>query len=303
MITEPITVQTPASTSNCGPGFDTLGIALSLYNFVRVQAVEATGVRYAGQDPMPEATLAMVDHARRVSCECLGVADHGIEFDIWGDIPIARGLGSSATIRAGVAAALNRIHGEPLDREGLTALVCGLDHSPDNSCPLIQGGFCVARSDPETGDYRYTLRHEVSDAVRFVVVSPHAEVLTSQAREILPEQLPFRDAVRSINSAAAVVSIFASRRYELLRDAVTDYIHQPYREKLNPFSHETVNAGREAGAYAGWLSGSGSSVLCVAPAEQADDVGQAMEAIFEARQIPTRLFKLEADNQGLLIVG
>lgn len=302
MITEPVTVQTPASTSNCGPGFDTLGIALSLYNFVRVQATDVPGTRYAGQDSMPDGSVAMVDAARLAFFQQTGIADHGIDFDIWGEVPIARGLGSSATLRAGAVAALNHIHGSPLDREALTALVCTLDHSPDNSCPLIQGGFCIARIDPETGRYCYTLKHPVSDAIRFVVISPEVEVLTSDARDILPLELPFEDAVRSINSAAAVVSIFASGSYALLRDAVTDYVHQPYREKLNPYTKETVNAGREAGAYAGWLSGSGSSVLCVCPAEEADAVGSAMESIFSGRKIRTRLFKLEADNHGIKIV-
>ena len=302
MITDPVTVQTPASTSNCGPGFDALGIALSLYNFVRIQAAETAGSLYAGQDDMPAASVAMVEAARQAFFAETEIEPHGLEFDIWGEVPIARGLGSSATLRAGAVAALNHIHGSPLDREGLTSLVCKLDHSPDNSCPLIQGGFCIARIEPETGSYCYTLRHDVSDEIRFVVVSPEVEVLTSEARDILPDQLPFADAVRSINSVATVVSIFATRQYSLLHDAVTDYIHQPYREKLNPFTHETVHAGREAGAYCGWLSGSGSSVLCLCPADTADEVGNAMESIFSAQNIRTRLFKLEADNDGIRVV-
>ncbi len=299
MIDAPVTVQTPASTSNCGPGFDALGIALSLYNFVRVQAIDEPEVIYAGQDEMPESSFDMVQQAQAAFHQATGVAEHGLAFDIWGEIPIARGLGSSATLRAGVTAGLNLIHGVPLDREQLTRLVCGLDHSPDNSCPLIQGGFCVARTDPETGQYLYTLRHEVGPEVRFVVVSPETRVLTSDARDILPDELPFHDVIRSINSVASIVSIFATRQYDLLGKAVTDYVHTPYRAKLNPFSKEAIDAGIASGAYTGWLSGSGSSVLCVSPSEQADEVAAAMQAVFETQGIGSRVFKLEVDNDGV----
>ncbi len=302
MLSEPVTVQTPASTSNCGPGFDTLGIALELYNFVRVQAVDGKEVRYAGDEAVGEDTLKMVNAAVKVFREHVEPPAHGIEFDIWGDLPIARGLGSSATLRAGIVGGLNAIHGYPLDKESLTGLVCRLDHSPDNTCPLIQGGFCVARIDPRNNRYLYALRHEVGPEIKFVVISPNMHVLTADAREILPDRLPFKDVVRSINSVSALVSIFATRRYELLEHAVSDYIHQPYREKLNPFSAEAIRAGIEAGAYCGWLSGSGSSVLCVARTEAADAVETSMMEIFASRGIETRAFKLNADNTGLRIV-
>lgn len=302
MKTAPVTVRTPASTSNCGAGFDTLGIALSLYNFVRVQAVDTPGVRYVGDDPMPKRSLEMVAEAAERFWRLHDLDPHGLEFDIWGEVPIARGLGSSATLRAGISAGLNTIHGELLDRPALTAFCCDLDHSPDNSVPLVNGGFCIARVDPETGAYCYGLSHPVSEAVRFVVVSPENRVLTEAARAVLPAELGLADAVRSINSVAAVVSIFASGEYPLLRNAVSDFIHQPYREKLNPFMKETISAGVAAGAWCGWLSGSGSSILCVCPEEATSEVGQAMQGIFEQQRMESRLYFLKADNAGLALV-
>ncbi len=302
MKTDPVTVRTPASTSNCGAGFDTLGIALSLYNFVRVQAVDRPGVRYVGEESMPTSSMKMVGEAAERFWRQNGLETHGLEFDIWGEVPIARGLGSSATLRAGVSATLNCIHGEPLDRAGLTAFCCELDHSPDNSVPLVNGGFCIARVDPDTGAYCYGLSHPVSEAVRFVVVSPENRVLTEAARAVLPSQLSLGDVVKSINSVAAVVSIFASGEYPLLKNAVSDFIHQPYREKLNPFLKETISAGVEAGAWCGWLSGSGSSILCVCPEEASSEVGQAMQGIFEQQAVESQLYFLKADNAGLALV-
>jgi len=302
MIRDPITVRTPASTSNCGSGFDTLGLALSLYNFVQLQAVDEPGIRYVGNNTMPESSLAMVKAAAEAFWGKTDTGRHGIEFDIWGEVPIARGLGSSATGRSGIAAALNVIHGSPLDREALTAFCCGLDHSPDNSVPLLNGGFCIARVDPDTGEFLYGLRHEVKETIRFVVVSPDTRILTEAARAVLPAKLSHRDAVKSVNSVAAIVSIFATGRYELLSHAVSDTIHQPYREKLNPFMKETISAGIASGAWCGWLSGSGSSILCVCPESASREVGKAMQDIFNVNSISSRLFSLKADNEGLVVV-
>ena len=299
MITDAVTVQTPASTSNCGPGFDVLGIALSLYNYVQVQVNDRGAVGYSGENDMPAASIAMVDDAAKLFFKTTGIEPHGIDFDIWGQIPMARGLGSSSTLRAGIVAGLNIVHGEPLDKEGLTGVVCQLDHSPDNTCPLVHGGFCIARTDPRSGRYLFTLKHEVAADVRFVVISPETRVLTGDARAVLPEKLPYKDAVRSINSLATIVSIFASQKYPLLENAVTDFIHQPYRGKLNPFFEESVRAGRNAGAWAGWLSGSGSSVLTICHESKASDVSTQMGQIFDQADIRSQRFILEVDNQGL----
>jgi homoserine kinase len=166
----------------------------------------------------------------------------------------------------------------------------------------MHGGFCIARVDPDPGRYLYGLSHPVEDTVRFVVISPENRVLTEAAREVLPENLGLPDVVKSINSVAAVVSIFATGQYNLLGNAVADYIHQPYREKLNPFMKETISAGVEAGAWCGWLSGSGSSILCVCPEAASAEVGQAMQHIFKIQGIGSRLYFLKADNAGLTVV-
>ena len=303
MAAKSIVVQTPASTSNCGPGFDSLGIALKLYNYVRVEMTESEGVTYLGEETMSEASMRMVAEAADLFYSETGRVRHGVGFDIWGQIPIARGLGSSSTLRAGIVEGLNALNGNSLDKEDLAALVCQLDHSPDNTCPLVHGGFCVARTDPDSGAHIYTLKHAVSDSIRFVVVSPETRVLTGDARKVLPEKISFEDAVKSINSAATVVSIFASQQYDLLGHAITDYIHQPYRGVLNPFLSEVIGAGQDAGAYTGWLSGSGSSILCVAPAEDALEVANRMTGVLTAAGVQSQFFVLEADNNGVQIVS
>ncbi len=296
-----VIVQVPASTSNCGPGFDVLSIALTLYCFVKVSLTESGGICPAGNDNPGSGSLELVKLATAAFEQRTSIKTENFTYEVWGKLPVARGLGSSAALLAGILAGLNSLHGEPLGRQEMLALSARLDDAPDNSAASFLGGFCVSRTDPETGDFLDTIRFDVSDQLYMVVVSPDVEVLTSIARQALPSEFPHHDAVRSLNSLAFIVSIFASGQYEKLRYAVTDYIHQPYRERLFPFVKEIIDAGRAKGAYAGWLSGSGSSVLCVSPAENYLDVGQAMTEVLQANDIRFRLFLLRTDNEGLKI--
>ena len=301
MTTAPSTVlvQIPASTSNCGPGFDTLSIALSLYNFVRLTlrdddsiiAVSETG---AGAQVMIEETALSF-------AQVAGVQVKGFDYEIWGEVPVARGLGSSSTIRAGVVAGLNALHGEPLDKEAMIRLTTKLDNAPDNACAAFAGGFCIARTEPDTFAYREHVRFELPESLVFVAVSPNYEVLTENSRRVLPDSIPFNDVVRSANSLAFIVGALVSGDFARLEGAVNDYIHQPYRERLNPFGHESIEAGCHAGACTGWLSGSGSTVVCVTDAVKARAVGEAMEGVYKVNNTKARVYRLSTDNTGLTV--
>ena len=121
------------------------------------------------------------------------------------------------------------------------------------------------------------------------------------SRGILPKELPYFDAVKSVNSAAYVVAVILSGEYGRLRHAVCDFLHEPYRLPLIPGASAAIAAGVAAGALTGWLSGSGSSVLCVAENRRAARVGRAMSSAFAAHKLPSRVFLLHADNAGLKI--
>jgi homoserine kinase len=296
-----VLVQVPASTSNCGPGFDTLGVALQLYNFVRIVPVAGAVIEPLEPDHVDPLLQQMVADAAQAYFEATDTESHGFRYALWGEVPVARGLGSSATIRAGIVAGLNALDGSPLTLARCIALVSRLDHAPDNTCAAFAGGFCVARTDPETGAYREHLRFEVPESLAFVAVSPDMEVKTEESRRILPQQLPFNEVAQSLNSLAFLVAAFASGDYERLNGAVNDRIHQPYREVLNPFAREAIAAGCEAGGYSGWLSGSGSTVVCLAPVRRALRVGNAMAEVFKQNGVRSRVHPLATDNHGLTI--
>ena len=243
----------------------------------------------------------MVEEAALCFEQAAGIATDGFDFDIWGEVPIARGLGSSSTIRGGIIAGLNHLTGNPLSTEDMIRLTTRLDNAPDNACAVYSGGFCIARTEAKNFAYREHVRFDLPDSLTFVAVSPDYEVLTENSRRVLPDTLPFKDVVRSTNSLAFLVGVLVSGDYSRLKGAVNDYIHQPFRELLNPFGHESIQAGCASGAYAGWLSGSGSTVVCVAPPENANPVAEAMQEAYKPNGYACRAYRLKVDNVGLTI--
>lgn len=299
MTQKSVIVQAPGSTSNCGPGFDTLSIALSLYNFVRVTLREDTAI--VAEAPAVEQARSMVEEAALSFEQAVGVSMGGFSYDIWGEVPIARGLGSSSTIRAGIIAGLNHLAGGPMDTDAMIRLTTKLDNAPDNACAVFVGGFCIARTEPETAAYREHVRFDLPEELVFAAVAPDYEVLTEASRRVLPATLPFNEVVQSANSLAYLVGVLVSGDFKRLKGSVADYIHQPYRELLNPFARESIAAGCHSGAYTGWLSGSGSTVICACDAENAQKVLREMQAVYTQNGINSRMYRLTADNRGLTI--
>lgn len=302
-----VTIRVPGSTSNCGAGFDTLGLALTVYNRVTLRRAEAD-VTTSGWRPQPEReadgrAAKMVADTAEAFGRLARVGGFVFSYRIEGDVPPARGLGSSITVIGGVLAGLNVLCGAPLSREQLVAVASHLEGHPDNAAAGLLGGFCVARCDPVKNDYLGTIRVVVPPTLRFVVVSPSVELLTKESRGVLPATLPYFDAVRSINAAAYLVAAFATGDHARLRDAAGDFMHEPYRLPKIRGGREAIAAGLAAGALTGWLSGSGSSVLCVADAVSAPSVGAAMVAAFAAAGVPAEARDLAADNVGYVVEG
>lgn len=298
---ESVVVRVPASTSNCGAGFDTLGLALRLYN--RITVTLAPGEGAIPERPADGRAQEMVIEAAAAFARATGRPATGFRYRIEGDIPPARGLGSSVTIVAGVLAGLNALHGAALGLQQIVGLVSSIEGHPDNAGAGVLGGFCVSRSDPATGAYVDSHRFVVPEAVAFVVVSPPVELVTKESRGALPASLPFFDAVKSINSAAYVVAAFASGDFASLRHAAGDFVHEPYRLPSVPGGSAAIAAGIAAGAWTGWLSGSGSSVLCVCERALSEPVFKAMTAAFSRASMPSEGRILTADNEGLAILS
>jgi len=304
-----VTVRVPGSTSNCGSGFDSLGLALSVHNRVTLRrlasgaAGAASGNAITGERPADQRGLDMVAATAAAYFAAAGAPAFGFSYRIDGEVPPARGLGSSVTVIGGILAGLDALQAPAfaLGRERLVAIATAIEGHPDNAAAGLLGGFCVARCAPGTNEYLGTIRIELADTLRFVVVSPSVEMLTKESRGVLPSTLPYFDAVKSINASNYLVAALATGNFEALRDAVGDFMHEPYRLPRIRGGRPAIEAGVAAGAYTGWLSGSGSSVLCVCAANVAAAVGAAMQAAFAAEGIPSEVRDLCTDNTGAVV--
>ena len=273
-----VRVRVPATTANLGPGFDCLGIALRIYNWITVS-------RDSSKDANPMAEAACAAFFRRT-----GQRPFSIRCDISGDVPRARGLGSSVTVRLGVLHGLNQLSGSPLSREEIFKLCAELEGHPDNSAPAEFGGFTIARPDGTVQRYR------VDRKLEFALLIPDFEVSTADARSVLPKRVPLREAVISLSNACAIAGAFASREYEKLVGCFDDRLHQPFRQKLVPFLAPVIEAASRAGALGGWLSGSGSTVTCIGLGGS----GRIADAMLAACKIQgARVLTTHADNAGV----
>jgi len=272
------TIQIPATTANLGPGFDCLGIALNIHNRVTVERSD---------DGAPELT-PMANEAAAAFFGTAGVAPFPFHCHIDGEVPRSRGLGSSVTVRLGILHGLNQITGQPLNPRRLFEICAALEGHPDNAAPGAFGGFVV--SGPGTYE-----RFEVDPALEFILLIPPFEVQTPVARKVLPAQVDRLAAVRSCGNACRITAAFASKRYENLRGAFGDGLHQPFREPLVPFLPKVIAAGEKAGALGGFLSGSGSTICCVTLG-QAEEVAQAMQRACGDKDAYT--IRTHADSRG-----
>jgi homoserine kinase len=278
-----LSIQVPASTTNLGPGFDCLGTALQLWNRISIEID-------AGEGSAPR----IVSEAAELYFNRTGETRFPIRFSVEGDVPQARGLGSSATIRLGVLVALDRLTNRRLSREELCSFCAELEGHPDNAAAALFGGFTIV-----TKTTHRVARFDVDPDLKFVLFIPDFEVKTSEARTVVPDSFPRKAVVENLANASLIAAAFASRNYGFLREAFVDHLHQPFRERFVPFLPRVLHAAAEAGALGGFLSGSGSTVACLTLSD-GHEVAAAIEAA--APEQNAKILIVSADNDGARIV-
>lgn len=260
-------VRVPASSANLGPGYDAMAAAVSLHLELEV---EETGE--FSLEPGGLAVSTGRDNLVVRAFETLRPAD-GIAFRLRSEIPLARGLGSSAAaIVAGLAAA-DHLFELALSKEEMLARATELEGHPDNVAAAIYGGFVVCGSGEEGP---LAARFDPPEGLEGIVVIPPEEVSTERAREAIPDQLPLADAVANVSAAALLVLGLRSADLDLVSRGLHDSIHQPRRRDLYPRSMEIVDAARELGALGATISGAGPTVLVWTTWQEAGNVAAAL---------------------------
>jgi homoserine kinase len=278
-----VSVRVPASTSNLGSGFDTLGLAVNLYNTI------ALTVSSQKTDVAP-----IVREAANLFFRRAAISTIHFDIAIKGNVPIARGLGASGALRAAVVAGLNELTNARLPTQTILKIVTDLEGHPDNASPALLGGCTVSG---RVGKQVRCLRFAVSPKLKIITLIPNFRVETEEARRLIPQTFSKADTAHSLNRAALIAAAFAAKNYEALRGLFDDRLHQPYRLPLVPQLNAVIRAGEKAGAIGGFLSGSGSAIICLA-LENAAPIAAAMHRALSNSEA----LILKPDNRGLQFV-
>jgi len=265
-----VEVRVPATTANLGPAFDCIGMALDLSNTFRVETTEGEGVQVEvhgeGEDSLPRDASNRVVQAIALAFRTAGRPMPPLRVTCENRIPLARGLGSSASAAVGGLLAGNALMGNPLSPADLLALAVEMEGHPDNVAPALLGGCRVVVQDPEVG--LRTAPIPLPEDLRLVLFIPDFPMPTQEARAVLPRQVPLEDAVFNLGRTALLVNALATGRLEDLALATQDRLHQPPRTRLFPGLPYLIRSALEAGALGAFLSGAGPTVVALARGQE-----------------------------------
>jgi homoserine kinase len=301
-----ITIRVPATSANLGPGFDSLGLALDLWNeTVMTLAIEySVQVTGEGRERLSAGENNMIIRSAQQLAGRVGKHLPPFHVDCINRIPLSSGLGSSAAAKLTGLLGANALLGKPLSKDEVLELATQLEGHPDNVAAALLGGLVVS-----TVDQGRVLAHKVhvggnpaprgllESPFHVTVVLPDFHIPTRLARAALPEQIPMKDAVHNISRAMLVVEAFRSADPNLLGKAMSDTLHQPHRLRLIPGAQAAMDAAREAGASAVALSGAGPSLIAFS-ADRDQAVGEAMVRAFEQAGLQARIFQPRMSNHG-----
>ncbi len=261
-----ITIKTPATSANVGPGFDCFGLALDLYNTFEVELSSSTQLDNVEERFNNEENLFL--QAYRKGCKEIGVEDH-IHVKFHTEIPVSRGLGSSSSlITAGLYAA-SALHDNALSKDQIFQLASELEGHPDNVAPCIYGGFTASYA---MDDSFLTKNLPLDPNWKYTIFIPDFEVSTEKARSLLPNDYPRSIVTKTTTHAVLLVEALKSGDLPLLKISSEDFIHEPYRKQLIHEFNDLKQIVSEKGAFL--ISGSGSTCLLISKESLTDELEQ-----------------------------
>lgn len=295
-----VKVIVPATSANLGPGFDAIGLALSLYNHFTLSIIP-DGLAFTffgkGCDVLFANERNYVYQAAKAVFDKIGQHPSGLHIDIFNNIPIASGLGSSSTAIVGGMIGANALMGNPLSRYDLIQLATEMEGHPDNVMPAICGGLTLGVMD-STGLVAEEI--PVPDDMRVVIVRPDFAMPTKEARAVLPQMLSQPDVVFNLSRTPLLLRSLEHGNYANLQVAMRDRIHQPYRLPLIAGAEDALDAAIAHGAAGVALSGAGPSLIAFS-AENHAQIAAAMHAELAKHHPAVDAWILDVDRQGAQI--
>jgi len=297
-----VRVSVPSTTANLGPGFDCLGAALDLHNEFVFTRIDGGGDHFdlimesSDGNHLRGGPENLVFRAAQKVWASANVSPFALEARVKLAVPPARGLGSSATaIVAGLIGA-NAIMDSPLSKEKLLELAIDIEGHPDNVVPSLLGGLCLtARS----ASHRWRIvRCDWDNSIKAVVAIPAIRLSTSEARRVMPKNIPISDAVTNMGALTLLLNGLKTGNSELIKEGMFDKLHEPYRWKLIKGGLEVKQAALEAGALGCAISGAGPSILALCREENGKLISQAMVKAWEKAGVASRAPFLNIQTEG-----
>lgn len=310
-----VSVRVPATVANVGPGFDCLGLALPIYNIITIEetVLPGTGIEInvlANEDYTDELSLehipmdenSIIYKAVELLYNSIGQTPTELKITVHSNIPIAKGLGSSASVIVGGLIAANELLGRPADEAALLSIATEVEGHPDNITPAIVGGL-VFSSLEDDGSIVYRKLDWPEDWTLIVSV-PENELATEISRSVLPAEVPLSDAVFNAQRMAMFVQAVHTKDEELMKLALKDKLHQPYRKKLVPgWEYISLNLKHEDDVLGTVLSGAGPSVLVIAKKNGVEKVKNIIKQSWHDLNIAAQIYTLPIEEYGAVVVS
>ena len=290
----------PASTTNLGPGFDVLGLALKLYSTVEIEETDS-GVRIivhgVDQDKIPTSTDNLAFESANYIFQRVGYQPKGIKLTITNGIPAIRGLGGSGTAILGGLLSANAICGDPFSPDQILDFAVEREGHPDNITASLLGGLTVAVVDKKNVK---AVKLSPPEDLRVVIAIPDYTLSTKEAREVLPQNLDLKSAIYNVSRSSLLVAAVATGKLDMLNVAMQDLLHQPHRAKLIPGFEDVCNSAIQAGALSAALSGAGPSIAAYCITSE-DQIANVMIDAFAENGLNAEAKILEVDSAGATV--
>ncbi|MPQ31597.1 homoserine kinase [Clostridium estertheticum] len=289
-------IKVPATSANMGPGLDTLGVAFKLYNRFIVEEIES-GLEIFGCNKEFANNNNLVYDSMLKTFKKLQKDPKGVRLTFKTEIPVSGGLGSSATcILAGVTAA-NRLCGDILTKQEVLNYACEIEGHPDNITPAMIGGMTVSIMNEGANHYN---KIPINGSIKFCALIPKLQLSTKSSRAVLPETIPFKDAVYNVGMVSMLIVSLVNGDYEGVKLACKDKLHQPYRMGLIRNYSQISSFVKESEALGVFLSGAGPTIMVMLKKDDSNTEGKLKEFL-KGISGSWETLNLEIDEDGLNI--
>lgn len=291
-----IEVKVPATSANMGPGFDCLGVAVEMYNRFLIEEIEE-GLIFEGCDDKFKNEDNLIYVSMKKCFEKVGYKPTGLRIKIESDVPVSRGLGSSAACIVGGVVAANELAGRVLNKEEISELISELEGHPDNVLPAFLGGMVVSSYEDKQLIHS---KVNVKKGVKFCALIPEFTLSTEKARGVLPKTIDYRDGVFNVGRVALMISALNNGEFHLIKESCKDKLHEDYRAGLIENFYDIKNECERLNCLGVFLSGAGPTIMVMIK-EEDNEFSKEIQKFLDTLQSKWVAKELKMQTEGTVV--